>query len=211
MKTYIVDMAVVVIVLWELFMGMRRGLSGELFRLIGTCIVFAVGLTFYEGFGKTIAAHSRLAENQDMAMALAFLLIILAAALCVFFLRLILGLLVKVKFNDSFDRPAGGAAGFLRGCLLAALLLFAAGLWPNNDLQPLITADSYVGRMVFKLAPRVNEKIHSVQISITAGEKSQPAPGKEPEAKTRTIKKPRPGRALERSKPDTEPNPEAEP
>lgn len=191
MKVNIVDLAVPVIILWELLMGLRRGLSGELFRLIGTCLVFAVSLRFYEDFGLMIAHHSRLAQNQEMAVALAFLLILVGMGVCFFILRIVLTLLVNVKFNDVIDRPAGGLAGVLNGVLIAALLVFAAGLWPNGELRPLITIDSYVGQTVFKIVPIVKEKIRSLPIRL------QPTPARpEPPLPAGSPAQARPGRQL---------------
>lgn len=175
MKPYIVDLAVLTIILWELLMGLRRGLSGELFRLFGTCLVLAIGLGFYEDFGLMIADHSRLTQNQEMAVALAFLLIVVGMGICFFLLRIVLTLLVNVKFNDTFDRPAGGVAGILRGGLIAMLLIFAAGLWPNEQLRPLITVDSHVGKTVFQFAPVVKEKIRFLFIRLQHSP-AQPAP-----------------------------------
>jgi len=176
MKVNIVDLAVPIIILWELMMGLRRGLSGEFFRLIGTCLVFTIGLRFYEDFGLMIANHSRLDQNQEMAVALAFLLILVGMGICFFILRIVLTRLVNIKFNDAIDRPAGGLAGILNGGLIAALLVFAAGLWPNEELRPLITVDSYVGKTVFQVVPIVKEKIRSVSLRL------QPSPDQpEPE------------------------------
>lgn len=181
MKAHIIDLAVLIIILWEFLMGLRRGLSGELFRLIGTGLTLAAGLCFYEEFGRMIGIHSRLEQNQEMAVALAFLLIIVGMGLCIFLLRLVFNHLVNVKFNDSFDRPAGGVAGILRGCLIALLLVFAAGLWPNMELRPLITVDSYVGRAVFKFTPVVKDNIRSVQLRF---QPAPPHPAPEPTEKT---------------------------
>ena len=111
MKTYMVDLIVLVIILFEFLMGLRRGLSGELFRLLGTGLVLAIGLGFYEDFGLMIANHSRLTQNHEMAVALAFLLIVVGMGICFLLLRIVFNLLVHVKFNDAFDRPAGGMAG----------------------------------------------------------------------------------------------------
>lgn len=182
MKTYIVDLIVLVIILFEFLMGLRRGLSGELFRLLGTCLVLAIGLGFYEDFGLMIANHSRLTQNPEMAAALAFLLIIVGMGLCFFLLRIVFTLLVNVKFNDAFDRPAGGVAGILRGCLIAVLLLFAASLWPNEQLRPVITVDSYAGKTVCRFAPVVKEKIRSLPILPRP---SSPQPASQPAEKTK--------------------------
>jgi len=188
MNVNIVDLAVPVIILWELLMGLRRGLSGELFRLIGTCLVFAIGLRFYEDFGMMVANHSRLAQNQEMAVALAFLLILVGMGVCFFILRMVLTILVNVKFNDAIDRPAGGLAGVLNGVLIAALLVFAAGLWPNEELRPLITVDSYVGKTVFKIVPVVKEKILSLPFPLR-----QSPSQSEPPVSTSSRRLPEPG------------------
>lgn len=187
MKAYIIELAIAVIILWEFLMGLRRGLSGELFRLLGTCLVLVIGLGFYEDFGFTIATHSRLAGNQEMALALAFLLILVGMGLCFFLLRIVFNLLVNVKFNDAFDRPAGGLAGILRGGLIAVLLVFAAGLWPNEQLRPSITVDSYAGRNICKFVPAVKEKIRSLYVRFQAPS-SQPA--SEPAEKTKSNAEP---------------------
>ncbi|MDO9541986.1 MAG: CvpA family protein [Kiritimatiellia bacterium] len=181
MNASIIDLAVPVIILWELLMGLRRGLSGELFRLLGTGLVLAIGLSFYEDFGLMIANHSRLTQNQEMAVALAFLLIVAVMGICFFLLRIVLTLLMQVKFNDAFDRPAGGVAGILRGGLIAVLLIFAVGLWPNEKIRSLITVDSYAGKTVFRFAPVVTEKIRSLHILF---QPSAPQPAPKPDKKT---------------------------
>jgi uncharacterized membrane protein required for colicin V production len=162
MTPYIIDCVVLAIILFELLMGLRRGLSGELFRLIGTCLVLAISLRFYGDFGLMIAEHSRLGQNQEMALALAFLLITAGMSVCIALLRIVFTLLVTVKFNEAFDRPAGGAAGGAHGAVIAAIIVFAAGLWPNEQLQAMIKVDSYFGRTIFKFAPAVTEKIRAI-------------------------------------------------
>lgn len=177
MKPYIIDIIVLIIILWELLMGLRRGLSGELCRLIGTGMVLLTALFFYEDFGLIIARHSRLAQNQETALALAFLLIAVGTGICLFLFRIMLHLLVSIKFNEAFDRPAGAGAGVMRGILLAFLIVFAVGLWPDETLRPMITTDSRVGRVVFKSAPRIKEKLRSLQIRFQPS-----APRPEPES-----------------------------
>ncbi|MDD5482519.1 MAG: CvpA family protein [Kiritimatiellae bacterium] len=193
MKPYIIDLLVVAVILWELLMGLRRGLSGELFRLLVTGLVLAAGLGFYEKFGDMIASHSRLTANPEMAAALAFLLIVVGAGVCFFFLRIICTLLVNVKFNDAFDRPAGAAAGIMRGGLIAALWIFAAGLWPHGQLRQMIRVDSYAGKAVFKAAPAVQVKIAALAARVRqmspepapAGPRCPPPAGKPEEEKPR--------------------------
>ena len=43
----VVEVGALVLVLWEFLWGLKRGLSGELSRLISTVIVLTAGLRFY--------------------------------------------------------------------------------------------------------------------------------------------------------------------
>ena len=159
----IVEVGVIVLVLWELLWGLKRGLSGEFSRLIGTMIVLVVGLRFYQAFGRLLISNTRLSENQELALAVAFILIVIGFALLLLILRLIMRLLVSVKFNDKIDRPGGGLAGLLRGALMALLCVYAIGLWPHEYLRNVVRKQSIIGRTVFQYAPPVIEKLHAIR------------------------------------------------
>jgi uncharacterized membrane protein required for colicin V production len=159
----VVEALALVLVLWELLWGLKRGLSGELSRLISTAIVLIAGLRFYQTFGRLLTDNTRLAENPELALAAAFLLIVVCFALLFLIVRLILRLLMTIKFNDQFDRCAGGLAGLLRGILMALLCVYAIGLWPHEYLRNLVRAQSIVGRAVFQHAPRAIEKLKAIR------------------------------------------------
>ena len=188
MSVNIIDLAVPVIILWELLMGLRRGLSGEIFRLAGTCLVFGIALRFYEEFGLMIARHSRLGQDVETASALAFLLILAGMGVCFFILRMVLVMIVNIKFNDAFDKPAGAMAGFINGAIAAVMLVYAAGLWPHAELRPLIREQSYAGRIVFKAVPVAKDKIRSLPLRFHP---DLPDPGLEPGRKNGRNSEPR--------------------
>jgi len=159
----VVEIGALVLVLWELLWGLKRGLSGELSRLISTAVVLTVGLRFYQGMGRLLAENTRLSEDPELALAVAFLLIVVCFALLFLILRMILRLLMSVKFNDKIDRPGGGFIGLLRGVLMALLCIYAIGLWPHEYLQNLVHKQSIVGRKVFEYAPWVIEKLKAIR------------------------------------------------
>lgn len=159
----IVEVGALVLVLWEFLWGLKRGLSGELSRLISTVIVLTAGLRFYQTVGRLLADNTRLSEDPELALAVAFLLIMVCIALLFLILRLILRLLMSVKFNDKIDRPGGGIAGLLRGVLMALLCVYAIGLWPHEYLRNLVCKQSIVGRTVFQYAPLAIEKLNAIR------------------------------------------------
>jgi len=159
----VVEVGALVLVLWEFLWGLKRGLSGELSRLIGTTIVLTAGLRFYQTLGRLLIDNTRLSENPELALAVAFLLIVVCFALLFLILRLILRLLMSVKFNDKIDRPGGGLVGILRGALLAILCVYAVGLWPHEYLRDVVRNQSIIGRAVFQYAPWAIEKLNAIR------------------------------------------------
>lgn len=159
----VVEIGGLVLVLWEFLWGLKRGLSGELSRLISTVIVLIAGLRFYQTLGRLLIDNTRLAENPELALAVAFLLIVAGVALLFIILRLILRLLMSVKFNEKIDRSGGGFAGIVRGVLMAILCLYAIGLWPHAYLHNLVHKQSIAGQTVFKYAPPIIAKLNAIR------------------------------------------------
>lgn len=159
----VVEIGALVLVLWEFLWGLKRGLSGELARMIGTSVGLIASLRFYQALGCLLVDHTRLSENPELALAVAFLLIVVCFALFFLMLRLVLRLLMSVKFNDRIDRAGGGLAGLLRGMMVAFLCVYAIGLWPHEYLHALVRDQSIVGRAVFQYTPPVIEKLKAIR------------------------------------------------
>lgn len=159
----VVEAGALVLVLWECLWGLKRGLSGEFSRLISTGIVLTAGLRFYQVVGRLLTDNTRLSEDPELALAVAFLLIVACFALLFLILRLILRLIMTIKFNDKIDRPGGGFAGLLRGALMVLLCVYALGLWPHEYLRNVVRQQSIVGRTVFQYAPRAIEKLDAIR------------------------------------------------
>ncbi len=162
-----VEIGALAILLWEFLWGLKRGLSGELARLLGTALVLAAGWRFYESAGNWLAAHTSLAAHPDSAPAAAFLLIVCSLALLVYAVGLLLRLLASLKFNDRIDRGGGGLAGLGRGLLVTVLVVYAAGLWPQAAPQEWVVRRSPLGRAVFRWAPPVIERLKAVRVNET--------------------------------------------
>jgi len=159
----VIEVGVLVLVLWEFLWGLKRGLSGELLRLISTVVVLTAGLRFYQTVGRLLIDNTRLSEDPELALAVAFLLIVVCFALLFLILRLILRLLMSIKFNDRIDRSGGGFAGLLRGALMAILCVYAIGLWPHEYLRDVVRKQSIVGRAVFQYAPWAIAKLKAIR------------------------------------------------
>jgi uncharacterized membrane protein required for colicin V production len=141
-----VDVGALVILLFGVWRGFRRGLSGELARLISLAVVMLVGWHAHEPLGEIVAGATRLSPEQSRLAA--FLVAILAAGLCMFVLRLVLRQIMEFKFKNPLETVGGMVAGFLRSFILVALIVVAAGLTPILYFQRVFAEESLIGSAI---------------------------------------------------------------
>lgn len=174
-----VDLIALGLIAWEIIMGLRRKMAGELFRLLCTALVLAAGWRYYLDVGNQLAEHTRLAANLEMAQAIAFGMIVAMLGMSCALLHLILGLLIQAQFHALIDRVGGAVLGLLRGSLLVIMLLFAAALWPQALLRETFQQDSCAGRITARLAPPAIRFLRAIKFDFQpdtpAGEESRAA------------------------------------
>ncbi len=153
-----IDMAFLIVVIWETVLGIKRGFTKELPRFLGTAIVFLTSLWGYRIVGSWLIAHTRLSEQQELSYAISYIVIAVLVAACIIILRTLISLLLTIKFNDSIEKPFGGTAGFLRALLISLHLIFMAGLLPNEEIRTSVDT-SMAGRATFKAVPFMLEKL----------------------------------------------------
>ncbi len=145
-----VDAVVGVILLAGLIGGVRRGLSGELARvLVATGCIVAVTL-----YTRPLASwlERRFAhwfgEGTAASMLTSLLLLLLGAYVALTLLRLALTALFSFTFKGRVERVGGALLGLARSAIVAALLLLLLSLLPNNAIHNAATEDSFAGRLV---------------------------------------------------------------
>ncbi len=169
------DVAALLLLLWEVLWGLKRGLSGEGPRLCTTIITLGASLRLTQTVGGLLTRNSdRLAAAPDLAEAIAFLALVAFFALTFLVLRLLARLLLTVTFNPAIDRPGGVFAGILRGLLLVILAAWGIGLWPHPALRRRVREESVVGRTVHKIVPPVVARLNAIRIQAPAAIRLEP-------------------------------------
>ncbi len=148
-----IDIAALVCLIAGMIIGFKRGLSGELARLISVTLTLALSLRYFRPLADFVISHTRLSEHPAYARPLAFILILCMAGLFFLLLRILLQRLMKITFNPKIDRIAGVFAGAARATAIVILLVLALGLWPGAWLTRVFREESAIGRAVFKGAP----------------------------------------------------------
>lgn len=155
------DIFLFVIMALGLLQGLRRKLSGEMARFLGTGLSVWAGWYFYHPLGQKIQSITRLSEEESGATA--FFVSLVGVFIAVLLLRIIFGKIMEVTFKGGALQYIGGAlAGLLRTMLACAALLFFMNLLPSAFIRQSVSENSFFGRIVTRQIPEWWHSIHSV-------------------------------------------------
>lgn len=142
----ILDGIVGVILLFGLLGGLKRGLSGELSRVIGICAAVWAAWRFAQPVATW--AMDRLSLNQDRSYLFSFLAILVASCALLWLVRLALRNLMEFAFKGRIERIGGALAGLLRAAVVAAALVLMLQFAPHGGVREAAIEGSWVGRIV---------------------------------------------------------------
>ena len=151
-----VDAVAAVLLAVGIFTGMRRGLSGELARLIGAGVSLYAGWFFYQPAGQYLFKVTRLSSQG--ASALAFVLVIVGAGVLMILLRLVLRHIMEFTFKGPIERVGGALAGLLRSAVVVTAAILVLSLWPHEYLHRVFAEDSFCGRLIYTYLEPVYEE-----------------------------------------------------
>ena len=114
------DLIGIIVVIRTFYIGIRRGLFIEIFKVIGFGVGLFVAVTHYRAWGAVISEKSVLSLRE--AEVLTFGVIFALGYGVSFLLRFLLTKIGTVQIRGAWDRIGGGVVGLARGCLLMVFL-----------------------------------------------------------------------------------------
>ena len=165
----LVDGIAVLVLLAGMALGLHRGLSGELARLLSVMAAFVVAWLAYRPLGLWLLEHTRLQDQA--AQAVGFALAVVPALVGMVLLRLLLKPLIKVVFHGAVDKVGGIAAGFARSALLIAIVFMMVNTWPHEYLNEQFGEASLIGRLVLAYGPRVRRSLEDMPVTDAVRDK----------------------------------------
>jgi uncharacterized membrane protein required for colicin V production len=145
----VLDVLIAVYLLFGAVSGVRRGLSGEIARLISLGVAVIAGWQFHEPLGEQVERYTRL--QGPPAFLVGFLATVLAAGLIMLLLRLMLKNIMEFAFKGKIERVGGLIAGILRAAFISSLIVVAISVLPVPYLQKRVWEESRVGMAICKL------------------------------------------------------------
>ncbi|OGV62106.1 MAG: hypothetical protein A2498_07775 [Lentisphaerae bacterium RIFOXYC12_FULL_60_16] len=156
-----VDIAAVAMVVAGAVVGLFRGLSGEISRLISTLVAFILGIRLCHPVGLWLSAHTRI--SGPAAATLAFCLTLIAAIVVMLVIRLVLKQIFQLAVTPAWERIGGLLAGSVRAAVFVVILFWIFNLVPHDYLNRLFGEESVVGTQVRTLIPHIQLAVESVQ------------------------------------------------
>lgn len=142
----IVDAIVLVLLLFGIFGGVRRGLSGELARIIAIAFSVYAAWRLAQPAADLLGEHTRLSVHD--AYVTAWIAVLVLAYLLLLAVRLVLRSLMVFAFKGKLERIGGAVCGLLRTAVVVAVVILFLSVAPQPNIQKAVSQDSYVGRFV---------------------------------------------------------------
>ena len=157
----IVDIVTLAVIAVGALMGLIRGLSGELARLVSTIAALLIGLRFYRPISKWASDSTRL--TGDSALALGFVVIIIAVIVIMVLIRIIMKRMLKVVIEGGVERIGGLIAGVISTSVTVFMCFVILNLMPNSYLKRKFGEETIVGTVVRNTMPHLGEWVGRIE------------------------------------------------
>ena len=153
----VIDIAALIFIVLGVLLGFRRGLSGELARLISTVIVFLTCMHFYHPLTAWLLENSTLSGRS--AQAAAFIIMIIVLLIAATLIRYILKKIIKVAVDKKADKVGGMIAGFIRSMIIVVIVFIIMNMIPHEYLNRKFGEESFTGTLVLKSVKELREEV----------------------------------------------------
>lgn len=178
-----VDLAIILLLVFGFFIGLKRGFILQLVHLTGFIIAYIVANLYYDDLAPrltlwvpypnlgTTSPLKLLSENGNMEeafyRAIAFVIIFFAVKILLQIIGSMLDFIAHLPILKQLNVWAGGILGFAEVYLVLFILLYIAALVPMEFLQKPLD-DSIMGNLIVNHTPFLSEQIKNMWIEYTA-------------------------------------------
>ena len=152
-----VDILLILLLLKTVYVGARRGLTAEFFKLIGTVLSLVLGLHNYNRIATALVEYI----NIPIWLSQFVILVIIVLLIRVIFKYIVLLLLkfLKIQFVLQLERIGGALVGLVRSFLIGGLLLLILSFLPIGYLYRSICERSCLAPYFINLTEKTYSSI----------------------------------------------------
>ncbi|MCQ9208099.1 MAG: CvpA family protein [Omnitrophica bacterium] len=152
-----VDVIVIIFLIRGGYIGLQRGFSIELFKVLGAVATCVLSLLYYGHLGKWLATSSFL--SLQVANFLSFLILFFLLLLVFRTVRVLLFKVLHLELLGEIEKWGGLILGLGRSLVFASLFLFALTLLPFEYIKESVEQESFSGAELKEMGPRMLEFI----------------------------------------------------
>ena len=153
-----IDGVILFFVLWGVFWGVKRGLTGEILKIIGVLVAFVLAIRYSALWGGYI--NEQQWADQEIVNWIAFFLIFLLVALGFFLLAKIPYLILRKTLLGTVDRILGGVFGAIRGLVIISVVLTCIVIVVGGKASQIVEEESFAGRRLVDVTYWAWEKLY---------------------------------------------------
>ncbi|MEH7112108.1 CvpA family protein [Neobacillus niacini] len=176
------DLAIIILLIFGFFIGLRRGFILQLVHLTGFIIAYIVANLYYDDLAPrltlwipypnlgTTSPLKLLSESGNMEdafyRAIAFIIIFFAVKIVLQIIGSMLDFIAHLPIIRQLNVWAGGILGFAEVYLIIFILLYIAALVPMEFMQKPLD-DSILANLIVNHTPFLSEQIKSMWIEYS--------------------------------------------
>lgn len=166
-----VDVFVLILLIRSTYVGLKRGFLNEIFKIFGVIVTLFVAIHYYANIAQFLTTQAFFSKlSLPFNEGLSFICLSVSVLLIFKLGGIIARFGIHLEANGPLERMGGLVCGFIRGGILAGLVLFALNLFPFDYLKKSINENSLSGFRVIKVGPTVHDTI--IRISPRPSEKN---------------------------------------
>ncbi|MEA1853346.1 CvpA family protein [Cytobacillus sp. FSL M8-0252] len=176
------DLAIIIMLIFGFFIGLRRGLILQAIHLLGFIVAFVVARLYYEPLAPKLTlwipypnfGNSQLETilgNTDLETAyyraIAFAIIFFAVKIVLQIIGSMLDFLASFPILKQLNSWAGSILGFIEVYLIMFILLYIAALLPIDSVQSTLDG-SFMANFIIEHTPVLSQQIKELWIDYVA-------------------------------------------
>ena len=152
------DLIILALFIRIMYMAVHEGLIVEGFKCFSLAIALFLSFHYYFALAKYLTQRIENPENMIFTFSACFFVIWLLTLIAFKYIREGLLLLFSIKTKATWDRWGAGVLGLGRFLITASMLMFAL-LTSGLHYFEVKTVDSFFGKHVVTIAPKVYQKM----------------------------------------------------
>lgn len=154
------DCLIIVLLIRCWYVGLKKGLFGEIFRSLG--IIAALILSLYNcgRLGNFLSDHSFLPLLYSGL--LSFIALFIFVLFIFRLLRFVTEKLMKVEFGPRLNGVGGALLGLARGTVIGGVILLGLSWLPSREISETINQRSYLGPSLIKVVPTIYDGVMGI-------------------------------------------------